>query len=163
MCGCCLPIGMLAFPWSALATAPLSSPNEAFAYHQASNGMTASRGSTCKTWLGLPGVVGDWLGCSWWASSTTPPCGPSWGVMVSVTHRCPTTVHVRIGLAYRIHPIRAQSVFTILIDLFFPDIFVNHGLGRDPTWEVWNDPSKIRIDSYSISEFRGTSTLSAGY
>jgi len=66
--------------------------------------------------------------------------------MVSVIH--PTTVrgwyNVRIGLAYRIHPIRARIVFTILTDLFFPDIFVNHGLGWDP------DPSKIRIDSYSI-------------
>lgn len=68
-----------------------------------------------------------------------------------------------LDLAYRIHPIRARIVFAFINDLFFPYIFTNQGLGWDPTWEIWIGPSKIRIDSYSISEFWGTSTLSAAY
>lgn len=89
MCGCCLALGMQTFPWSALGNYTIAISHEAFANHQ----MTPSRGGTCKTWLGLPGVVGDCLGCvcsTWWTSSTTSlwPCGPSWGVMASVTHQC---------------------------------------------------------------------------
>jgi hypothetical protein len=48
--------------------------------------MTAPRFTTCKTWLGVPGMVGDWLGCACFASTTTVPSGPSWGVTVFVTH-----------------------------------------------------------------------------
>ena len=49
------------------------------------------------------------------ASSSISFRGPSWAVMVSVTHRCSIPsfpqerlVHARIGLAYRICPIRAR-------------------------------------------------------